>query len=171
MRSAGRAAFRASGRSWHRDQIAHDLVAIEVVAEAWDRPFHVLRAAGFPVALAGRRIRIPGGEAGAVRAVLGAAGLSAELRQSPATFEEAFVLLARGTAWPWTLDDAPSPKRDLTGFRDFRRRRAESCPHAPRNSPPTASMRQATTPPDPRCRPAVSRNGRSAPAGEPNPAG
>ena len=79
------------------DQIAHDLVAIEVVAEAWDRPFHVLRAAGFPVALAGRRIRIPGGEAGAVRAVLGAAGLSAELRQSPATFEEAFVLLARGT--------------------------------------------------------------------------
>jgi ABC-2 type transport system ATP-binding protein len=79
------------------DQIAHGLVAIEVVAEAWDRPFHVLRAAGFPVALAGRRIRIPGGEAGAVRAALGAAGLSAELRQSPATFEEAFVLLARGT--------------------------------------------------------------------------
>jgi ABC-2 type transport system ATP-binding protein/ribosome-dependent ATPase len=79
------------------DQIAHGLVSIEVVAEAWDRPFHVLRAAGFPVALAGRRIRIPGGEAGAVRAALGAAGLSAELRQSPATFEEAFVLLARGT--------------------------------------------------------------------------
>jgi hypothetical protein len=48
------------------------------------------------VALAGRHIRIPGADAAAVVAALGAAGLQAELRRSPATFEEAFVLLARG---------------------------------------------------------------------------
>ena len=86
---------RVAGRGT-ADDIAGGLTAIEVVADPWDRPFHVLRAAGFPVALAGRHIRIPGGDAEAVVAALSAAGLQAELRRSPATFEEAFVLLARG---------------------------------------------------------------------------
>jgi len=93
---SGRVAARGTA-----EEIADGLMAIEVAAEPWDRPFHALKAAGFPVALAGRHIRIPGGDARAVRAALSAAGLAAELRSSPATFEEAFVLLARGsTATP-----------------------------------------------------------------------
>jgi hypothetical protein len=90
---AGRVAARGTA-----DDIAGGLVAIEVLAEPWDRPFHALRAAGFPVALAGRHIRIPGGDIQAIREALAAAGLAAELRQAPATFEEAFVLLARGSS-------------------------------------------------------------------------
>jgi ABC-2 type transport system ATP-binding protein len=89
---AGRVAARGTA-----DDIAGGLVAIEVLAEPWDRPFHALRAAGFAVALAGRHIRIPGGDVQAIREALVAAGLTAELRQAPATFEEAFVLLARGS--------------------------------------------------------------------------
>ncbi|HEY5486661.1 MAG TPA: ABC transporter ATP-binding protein [Candidatus Limnocylindrales bacterium] len=88
---SGRVAARGKA-----DDIADGLLATEVLAEPWDRPFHALRAAGFPVALAGRHIRIPGGDSQAIGIALAAAGLSAELRQSPATFEEAFVLLARG---------------------------------------------------------------------------
>ena len=88
---AGRVA--ASGTA---AEIADDLVAQEVFAEPWDRPFRALKDAGLPVALAGRRIRIPGADPATVRAALAAAGVKAELRPSPATFEEAFVLLARG---------------------------------------------------------------------------
>lgn len=76
-------------------EIADDLVTVEVIAEPWDWAFRALMAAGFPVALAGRRIRIPGADATAVGRALEAAGLHAELRPSPATFEEALVLLAR----------------------------------------------------------------------------
>ena len=87
---AGRVAARGTA-----DDITGGLTATEVLAEPWDRPFHALRAAGLPVALAGRHIRVPGGDAASIRAVLDDAGLTGELRESPATFEEAFVLLAR----------------------------------------------------------------------------
>jgi ABC-2 type transport system ATP-binding protein len=87
---AGRVAARGTAA-----EIADDLVTQEVLAEPWDRPFHALKAAGLPVALAGRRIRIPGADPEAVEAALDAAGVKAELRSSAATFEEAFVLLAR----------------------------------------------------------------------------
>jgi len=90
---AGRVAARGTA-----EEIADDLVSIEVIAKPWVQPFQALRAAGFPVALAGGRIRIPGGDATAVRGALDSAGLQAELRQSAATFEEAFVLLARRAA-------------------------------------------------------------------------
>ena len=86
----GRVAARGTA-----DDMTRGLVVTEVLAEPWDRPFHALRAAGLPVALAGRHIRVPGHDASAIRAVLDAAGLTAELRESPATFEETFVLLAR----------------------------------------------------------------------------
>lgn len=76
-------------------EIADDLMTVEVVADPWDRPYRTLHQAGFPVALAGRRIRIPGADTSAVRRALEAAKVKAELRTSPATFEEAFVLLAR----------------------------------------------------------------------------
>ncbi len=93
---SGRVAARGTA-----DDITGGLVATEVLAEPWDRAFHALRAAGLPVALSGRRIRVPGGDPSAIRAVLIAAGLTAELRESPASFEEAFVLLARsGSSTP-----------------------------------------------------------------------
>lgn len=88
---AGRVAARGTAA-----EIADDLVTQEVFAEPWDRPFRALKDAGLPVALAGRRIRIPGADPATVRAALAAAGVKADLRPSPATFEEAFVLLARG---------------------------------------------------------------------------
>ena len=88
---AGRAAARGTAA-----EIAGGLVTQEVLAEPWERPFRALKDAGLPVALAGRRIRIPGADPTRVRAALADAGIAAELRPSPATFEEAFVLLARG---------------------------------------------------------------------------
>jgi len=77
-------------------EIAGGLITQEVLAEPWDRPFRALKDVGLPVALAGRRIRIPGADPTRVRAALADAGIAADLRPSPATFEEAFVLLARG---------------------------------------------------------------------------
>jgi ABC-2 type transport system ATP-binding protein len=87
---AGQVAARGTA-----SEIADDLMTVEVFVEPWDRAFEALQAAGFPVALAGRRIRIPGADAAAVGRALDAAGLHADLKSSPATFEEAFVLLAR----------------------------------------------------------------------------
>jgi ABC-2 type transport system ATP-binding protein len=87
---AGRVAARGTAA-----EIADGLVTQEVLAEPWDKPFHLLKAAGLPVALSGRRIRLPGADASTVRAALEAGGVKAQLRASPATFEEAFVLLAR----------------------------------------------------------------------------
>jgi ABC-2 type transport system ATP-binding protein len=89
---AGRVAARGTAA-----EITDDLITQEVIAEPWDRPFRALKDAGLPVALAGRRIRVPGAAPAAVRAALAAAGVEAELRPSPATFEEAFVLLARSS--------------------------------------------------------------------------
>jgi ABC-2 type transport system ATP-binding protein len=88
---AGRVAARGTAA-----EIAAGLVTQEVFAEPWDRPFRALKDAGLPVALAGRRIRIPGADRAAVLAALATAGVEAEVRPSPASFEEAFVLLARG---------------------------------------------------------------------------
>jgi hypothetical protein len=88
---AGRVAARGTATD-----IAGNLVTVEVSAEPWDKPFRTLKDAAFPVALAGRRIRIPGADPRLVGTALAAAGIKAELSASPATFEEAFVLLARG---------------------------------------------------------------------------
>ena len=88
---AGRGAARGTAAD-----IVGKLVTVEVSSEPWDKPFRALKDAGFPVALAGRRIRIPGADPRLVGAALAAAGINAELSASPATFEEAFVLLARG---------------------------------------------------------------------------
>jgi ABC-2 type transport system ATP-binding protein/ribosome-dependent ATPase len=66
---AGRAAARGTAA-----EIAGGLVTQEVLAEPWDRPFRALKDAGLPVALAGRRIRIPGADPTRVRAALADAG-------------------------------------------------------------------------------------------------
>ena len=68
--------------------------AVAVRTGRWDAAFAALGAAGLPTALVGRELRVPGGDLAAVRAALGAAGVSAELAVVPATFEETFVRLA-----------------------------------------------------------------------------
>ncbi len=64
-----------------------------VAAQSWSAAFGVLEQAGFQVALAGRGLRVPGGDPAAVRHALG--DLPATVRQAPATLEERFFELAR----------------------------------------------------------------------------
>jgi ABC-2 type transport system ATP-binding protein/ribosome-dependent ATPase len=60
----------------------------------WEEAFAACEAAGLPVALVGTELRVPAADPGRVRAVLEAAGISAEVTVTRATLEEAFVLLA-----------------------------------------------------------------------------
>jgi len=62
-----------------------------VQAESWSAAFGALERSGLQVALAGRSLRVPGAEPGAVRAALG--DVPATLRHVPATLEERFFQL------------------------------------------------------------------------------
>jgi ABC-2 type transport system ATP-binding protein/ribosome-dependent ATPase len=68
--------------------------AVEVRSERWVDAFTALRSADLPVALAGRKLRVPGADPWAVRSALERSGLAADASWVPATFEEAFVMLA-----------------------------------------------------------------------------
>jgi ABC-2 type transport system ATP-binding protein len=68
--------------------------AVEVRSRAWDAAFTALDGAGLPVGLVGRSVRIPDGDRAEVERLLAAAGVAAEVRTVPASFEEAFVALA-----------------------------------------------------------------------------
>ncbi len=80
--------------------IVGDGTAVAVQAARWDEAFAALDAAGLPVALVGRDLRVPGGDLPAVRAALDGAGALARLAVVPATFEETFVRLARAGQGP-----------------------------------------------------------------------
>ncbi|HEY0187379.1 MAG TPA: ATP-binding cassette domain-containing protein [Cellulomonas sp.] len=56
--------------------------------------FTALTAAGLPVTMDGRAVRVAGGEPAAVRAVLHAAGVAARVEQVPGRLEEVMVLAA-----------------------------------------------------------------------------
>lgn len=73
--------------------IIHGQTAVEVRAERWDRAFAALDGR-FSVVLSGRSVRVPAGDPSAVEAALREAGVDAEVRTVPATFEEAFVVLS-----------------------------------------------------------------------------
>ena len=75
-------------------EIVGDRTAVAVRCARWETAFAALQRAGLGAALVGATLRVPGGEAGGVRAALEAAGLTAELRVVPATLEETFVSLA-----------------------------------------------------------------------------
>jgi ABC-type multidrug transport system ATPase subunit len=62
-----------------------------VEAEQWAAAFGALEAAGLPVALVGRTLRVPGSPADAVRRALGA--VPARVTSAPATLEERFFQL------------------------------------------------------------------------------
>ena len=61
----------------------------------WARAFAALNAAGAPVMLAGRAIRVANADPAGLRATLTAAGIEATLEQVPATIEERMLVLAR----------------------------------------------------------------------------
>ncbi|HEY5985121.1 MAG TPA: ABC transporter ATP-binding protein, partial [Streptosporangiaceae bacterium] len=62
-----------------------------VEAESWAQAFGALEAAGLPVALVGRTLRVPGAEPEAVRNALG--DITARVSEVPATLEERFFQL------------------------------------------------------------------------------
>jgi ABC-2 type transport system ATP-binding protein len=68
--------------------------AVEVEADHWESAFAALDAADLPLALAGRLLRVPGGDEARVQAALDARLVAARIRIVPATFEETFVTLA-----------------------------------------------------------------------------
>jgi ABC-2 type transport system ATP-binding protein len=74
--------------------IIGDATAVEVETDHWEAAFAALDAAGLPLALAGRLLRVPGGDVARVQAALDARHVAARIRVVPATFEETFVTLA-----------------------------------------------------------------------------
>ena len=69
--------------------------ALAVRADDWAAAFAALNAAGEPVLLAGRAVRVADGDPERIRRTLSAAGLEALITSVPATIEERMMLLAR----------------------------------------------------------------------------
>ena len=87
--------------------------SVEVSAVEWEPAFTALTTAGLPAALAGRRLRVPGGDEARVAATLAARHVAAQTRVVPATFEETFVSM---TSEPHVQpDDAPESGVPGTG--------------------------------------------------------
>ena len=69
--------------------------AVAVRTDDWARAFAVLNAAGAPVMLAGRAIRVANADPAGLAGVLEAAGIEASLQPVPATIEERMLMLSR----------------------------------------------------------------------------
>ena len=78
--------------------IIGDTTAIAVRTRDWARTFAILNAAGQPVVLDGRAVRVANGDPGPIRQVLAAQGIAAQLQPVPATIEERMLVLARGAS-------------------------------------------------------------------------
>ena len=63
----------------------------------WAKAFEALNAAGAPVVLVGRAIRVADADPAGLRRMLAAAGIEAALEPVPATIEERMLALARET--------------------------------------------------------------------------
>jgi ABC-type multidrug transport system ATPase subunit len=70
--------------------------AVAVRTGDWALAFAALNAAGVPVMLAGRAIRVANADPAELAVVLEAAGIRASLEPVPATIEERMLVLARG---------------------------------------------------------------------------
>jgi ABC-type multidrug transport system ATPase subunit len=75
-------------------EVVGDTTAVEVRTPSWEAAFTALDQAGLPVSLVGRALRVPGADQATVGEALAAAGVPADLAPVPASFEEAFVVLA-----------------------------------------------------------------------------
>ena len=78
------------------DEILGDAKVVRVRTDRWEQAFRALGLAGFRLALVGRSLRVVEAEPAAVRDTLAAAGVPGEVDEAPASFEEAFVMLAGG---------------------------------------------------------------------------
>jgi ABC-2 type transport system ATP-binding protein len=74
--------------------------AVAVRTGDWARAFAALAAAGAPVMLAGRAIRVANADPAGLAAVLEAAGIEASLQPVPATIEERMLMLSRQAKAP-----------------------------------------------------------------------
>jgi ABC-2 type transport system ATP-binding protein len=77
-------------------EVVGDTTAAEVRTPSWEAGFTALDAAGLPVSLVGRSLRVPGADPDAVRRLLADAGVPAQVATVAASFEETFVVLAAG---------------------------------------------------------------------------
>jgi ABC-2 type transport system ATP-binding protein/ribosome-dependent ATPase len=77
-------------------EVVGDTTAAEVRTPSWEAAFTALDAAGLPVSLVGRNLRVPGADPDAVRRLLADAGVPAQVATVAASFEETFVVLAAG---------------------------------------------------------------------------
>jgi len=95
--AAGRVVARGTAR-----EITGDARVSVVEAGSWAAAFGALEAAGLPVALVGRTLRVPGAPPHAVRRALGE--LPATVTSAPSTLEERFFELALSSG----ITEAPS---------------------------------------------------------------
>jgi ABC-2 type transport system ATP-binding protein len=77
--------------------IVGSTTAVAVHTGDWAQAFAALNAAGAPVMLAGRAIRVANADPAELQTVLTAAGVEATLQPVPATIEERMLVLARET--------------------------------------------------------------------------
>jgi ABC-2 type transport system ATP-binding protein/ribosome-dependent ATPase len=85
------------GHGSERDVIG-DTTAVEVSTQDWAAAFAVLAAAGEPVSLAGRAVRVADGDPGRIITALQRAGVPGQVRSVPATLEERMTVLARASS-------------------------------------------------------------------------
>ncbi len=78
--------------------IVGSMTTIEVHADDWARAFTALSAAGLPIMLAGRSVRVADGDAAELEHTLAAAGIAATFESVSATIEERMLVLARQPA-------------------------------------------------------------------------
>jgi ABC-2 type transport system ATP-binding protein len=78
-----------------RDDIVGDTTATAVHTDDWAAAFAALEAAGAPVILDGRTVRVADTDPAELKRVLDAAGVPADLRPVPATIDERMLMLAR----------------------------------------------------------------------------
>jgi ABC-2 type transport system ATP-binding protein/ribosome-dependent ATPase len=75
--------------------IIGDTTAIAVHTDDWARTFAALNAAGQPVVLDGRAVRVADGDLGRLGQILASEGIAARLQPVSATIEERMMVLAR----------------------------------------------------------------------------
>ena len=79
------------------DEIVGRAQSVSVRSDSWSSAYRALLDAGLPSAVVGTALRVPGEDPGRVEGILSRAGVHAEVRTVPMTFEERFVALSAGS--------------------------------------------------------------------------
>jgi ABC-2 type transport system ATP-binding protein/ribosome-dependent ATPase len=82
------------GRGSEADIVA-DTRVLQVQADSWQQAFDVLDAAGLPVTLDGRRVRVVDSDVATVQRLMRESGIDAEVDPARATIDERMTVLAR----------------------------------------------------------------------------